>query len=124
VYFRRVCAAAAEAHSSFTLKSQANQLGLAEWLLRAMDKPAGWKPNADEAENLAARQYLMQPGSDIEDRWPITRIHYLNASNNLDVVEILTVVRVVAEIQRIFRFDPAGMMIFRDVARGADLGIG
>ena len=111
-----------EAHSTFTLKSQANQLGLAEWLLRAMDKPAGWKPSGEEADNLSSRQFLLQPGADIEDRWPITRIHYLNTSSNFDVVEILTVVRVVAEIQRIFRFDPAGMLVFRDTSKGAELG--
>ena len=76
-----------EAHSSFALKSPANQLGLAEWLLRAMDKPAGWKPSAEEAENLSTRQYRLQPGSmiDWKTEWPITRIHYLHTSNNLDV---------------------------------------
>jgi hypothetical protein len=112
-----------EAHSSFALKSPANQLGLAEWLLHAMDKPAGWKPTADEAGNLSARQYVLQPGGDrLEDRWPITRIHYLNTSNALDVVEIVTVTRVVAEIQRVFQFDAAGMIVFRDTATRADLG--
>jgi hypothetical protein len=87
-----------------------------------MDKPAGWKPSAAEADNLSVRQYLLQPGGDIEDRWPITRIHYLNTSKNLDVQEILAVSRVVAEIQRIFRFEPAGMIVFRDTAKAADLG--
>ncbi len=112
-----------EANSSFVLKSPANQLGLAEWLLRAMDKPAGWRPSAEEAQNLSTRQYELQPGGDrLEDRWPITRIRYLNTSNNRDSVEILTVVRVVAEIQRIFRFDPTGMVVFRDTPARADLG--
>jgi hypothetical protein len=112
-----------EAHSSFALKSPANRPGLAEWLLRAMDKPAGWKPSVEEAENVSTRQYQLQPGGDrLEDRWPITRIHYLNTSDNRYVQEILTVTRVVAEIQRVFRFDPVGMIVFREAAGRADLG--
>ena len=113
-----------EAHSSFTLRGQANQLGLAEWLLRAMDKPAGWQSSTQEAADPSSREYHSQKGGyPIEDRSPVARIYYLtNTTSKLGMQEILTVARAVGEIQQMAECDSPRLIVFRGTATIVDLG--
>jgi hypothetical protein len=111
-----------ETHSSFTLRAPANALGLAEWLLHAMDKPAGWQPSTQESADPSSREYHLQPGGyAIDDRAPVARIYYLKNPPLPSDVEILTTVRAVGGIFKIAERDGPRIMAFRgtatDVAR-------
>jgi hypothetical protein len=102
-------------HSTFALRGFAGDLGLAEWLLRAIDKPAGWQPTAQESDNVSAREYLSSPGGSIppDDRIPVTRIYYLNSTTQLAKQEILTAERLVGGIQFAFVLDNPRILVFR-----------
>jgi hypothetical protein len=109
-------------HSSFTMSATPNLLGLAEWLLHMMDKPAGWQPTAQEYENVAAREYQLQPGgSPVDDRAPAARIYYLpNNATSRDVQEVLTNLRTVIDIQKVFSITQPKMLAIRGTAASLD----
>lgn len=112
-----------ETHSSFTLRGDANSLGLAEWLLHAMDKPAGWQPTMQESENPSSREYHLQKGSyPIDDRTPVARVYYLRNTPAPSSIEILTTVRAVGEIGEVAEYDGLQMIAFRGSATAVDLG--
>jgi hypothetical protein len=116
-----------EAQLTFTLRGPANLLGLAEWLLRAMDKPAGWQPTTGESENVALREYHLPKGPfpDPRAEWaPVARIYYLTNTTNRQqgIQEILTVLRAVGEIQKVFNCTAPHIIAFRGPAADVDLG--
>jgi hypothetical protein len=112
-----------ETHSSFTLRGPANSLSLSEWLLHAMDKPAGWQPTMQESENPSSREYHLQKGNyPMDDRTPVARVYYLRNAPALSSIEILTTVRAVGEIQEVADYDGLRMMVFRGTATAVDLG--
>lgn len=115
-----------EARLTFTLRGQANLLGLAEWLLRAMDKPAGWQATAGESESVALREYHLPKGPfpDPRAEWgPVARICYLtNTTAPQGMQETLTVLRAVGEIQKVFNCTAPHIIAFRGTATDVDLG--
>ncbi|MGD1073228.1 MAG: hypothetical protein ABSB15_24205 [Bryobacteraceae bacterium] len=113
-----------EAHSSFTLRGWASQLGLAEWLLRAMDKPAGWQPPTQESADHSSREYHLPKASfPFMDRNPVARVYYLtNTTTPLGVEEILQGLRVVGDIQQVYKCDEARLIAFRGTAANVDVG--
>lgn len=116
-----------EAQLTFTLRGPANLLGLAEWLLRAMDKPAGWQPTTGESETVALREYHLPKGAfpDPRAEWgPVARIYYLTntTSRQQGIQEILTVLRAVGEIQKVFNCSAPRIIAFRGPATDVDLG--
>jgi hypothetical protein len=112
-----------QTHSSFTLQGPANLLGLSEWLLHAMDKPAGWQPTTQESDNPSSREYHLKTGGySIDDRTPVARVYYLkNTTTPQGVQEILTMLRVLGHVQEVFACDGPRMMAFRGTATGVDL---
>jgi hypothetical protein len=106
------------ADSSFTMRGPANLLGLSEWLLHAVDKPSGWQASAQDNENLASRQYILTGGGfPIDNKRPATRIHYFINSNHRDIIETLTVLRTVADVQLTFACEnPAVIAVRGDTA--------
>jgi hypothetical protein len=113
-----------EAHSSFALRGWASQLGLAEWLLHAMDKPAGWQPSAQESADPFSREYHLPKASfPFMDRNPVARVYYLtNTTTPLGVQEILLGLRMVGDIQQVYNCDEARLIAFRGTAAEVDLG--
>ena len=111
-------------HSSFTLRGPANSLDLSEWLLHAMDKPAGWQPTMQESDNPSSREYHLKDGGyySIDDKTPVARVYYLkNTTTPGGVQEILTTLRVVGNIFEVFSYDGLRMLAFRGTATGVDL---
>jgi len=98
-----------ETHNAFSLRGFEHQLGLAEWLLHAAEKP----PDSNE--------YVMQPDLRIDDRALVTRVHYLNDSGRLNIQEILTISRVMG-IRLTEHLDQPAMIAFRGTASEASLG--
>lgn len=93
------------------LKGYENHLGLATWLLHAAEA---------HAEN---NQYVMQLVFPIDaGDGPVTRVHYLRNSDRLSYQEILTIARVVGEIQLTFGVSQPPLIAFRGTAAQAELG--
>jgi hypothetical protein len=106
-----------ETHASFTLRAPFNLLGLAEWLLHAMDKPVGWQPSAQESADPSSREYHLLPAGDpIDDRAPLTRIYYLTNPITRSDIEILTTARAVGEVQKIAECNGPRILAFRGTA--------
>ncbi len=99
-----------EAQNSFSLRGFEHQLALAAWLLHAAEKPGG------------SNEYVMQPDMPADNRYPVTRVHYLRNSDRGSYQEILTVARVVGEIQLTFGVSQPPMIAFRGTAAQAELG--
>jgi hypothetical protein len=99
-----------EAQNSFSLRGFEHQLGLAEWLLHAAEKPA------------VSNEFVMQPDLPIDNRELVTRVHYLRNSDRGNYQEILTVARVVGEIQLTFGVSQPPVIAFRGTAAQAELG--
>jgi hypothetical protein len=109
-------------HSTFTLRGDASNLGLAEWLLHQLDKPEGWQPTGQEAANPSLRTYLSAPNGQFpDDRAPVTHIYYLKSPTPLAEQEILTIARVVCSFQLIFAIDKPRMLVFRGDKVSVDL---
>ncbi|HEX4137760.1 MAG TPA: hypothetical protein VHY84_24335 [Bryobacteraceae bacterium] len=108
--------------SSFTMRGPANLLGLSEWLLHAIDKPAGWQASARDNGDLVSRQYILtQGGFPIDDKRPVTRIHYFINSDHRDIIETLTVLRTVADVQLTFACENPAVIAVRGDASMVDL---
>jgi hypothetical protein len=106
-----------ETRTSFTLRAPVNLLGLAEWLLHAMDKPVGWQPSAQESADPSSREYHLQPGGyPADDRAPVARIYYLTNPLTRSDIEILTTARAVGEIQKIAECNGPRILAFRGTA--------
>lgn len=104
-----------EAHRSFTMRGPKNLLDLAAWLLQRADKPAGWRP--PETDSEAENEYRLQPGGfAVDDRWPVARVHYLRNSGPRDEIQIMTILRVVADLQPGMWLEHPAMIAFRGTA--------
>jgi len=112
-----------EAHSSFSLNGRASLLAGAEWLLHAMDKPVGWRPSLQEASNLSSRSYH-NTGDYPSDKWrEHVRVYYLaNPANTLDLLEMLTIVRVVGKVLNAVECEGPPMMILSGTEAEVNLG--
>src|SRR5437773_1197199 len=104
-------------HNSFVLHGTPSDLAMAEWLVHMMDKPAGWQPSDQETWNPATREFRVPVGPE-----PVARVYYLiNTTSAQGLQEIITVIRTVAEIQKIFSFTPARVLAFRGSADEVEL---
>jgi hypothetical protein len=112
-----------KAHSSFRLNGRTNVLGAAQWLLHVMDKPVGWRPSLQEATNLSSLSYHI-PGDYPGDKWKAhVRAYYLtNPANRLDLLEILTIVRVVGKVLRAVECEGPPMIILSGSDTEVNLG--
>jgi hypothetical protein len=109
-------------HSTFTLRGDASNLGLSEWLLHQIDKPEGWQPTGQEAANPSLRAYLSAPnGLPPDDKVPVTHIYYLKSSTGLAEQEILTIARVVGGFPLVSVIDKPRIMVFRGNQVSVDL---
>ena len=99
-----------ESRHSFSLTGFEHQLGLATWLVHAAEKPA--EPN----------EYVMQPDLPIDDRYSVTRVHYLRNAEQSNLQEILTIARTVGGIQLAFVMSQPPMLALRGTASQAELG--
>jgi len=110
------------AHSTFTLRGGAGNLGLAEWLLHQVDRPTGWQPSDQEAANLSSRSYLSAPGGTrIDDNERITHVYYLKSTTSLAKQEILTIARIVGLIPQVVDVDTPSILVFRGNTVAVDL---
>ncbi len=97
------------AQSTIAVTGTPEQLALAEWLSKQVDKPAGWRPSDSEYGNPAAREYKLPSAPD-----ELARVFYLrNTAAPQAVQEILTVLRVVADVQKLFFRSEPKMIAYR-----------
>jgi hypothetical protein len=88
-----------------------------------MDKPVGWRPSLQEATNLSALSYHI-PGDYLGDKWRAhVRVYYLtNPANTLDLLEMLTIVRVVGKVLNAVECEGPPMMILSGTQAEVNLG--
>jgi hypothetical protein len=104
-------------HNSFVLHGTVGDLAMAEWMIHMMDRPAGWRPSDQEIWNPATREYRAPASRD-----PVARVYYLtNTTSSQGLQEIITLLRTVADIQKIFSYTPARVVVFRGPAGDVDL---
>jgi len=104
-------------HNSFVLDGTPDDLAMAEWLIHMMDKPAGWRPSDQEIWNPATREFRATAG-----REPVVRVCYLSHTQApLGSQELITLVRTVADVHKIFCYDPASVVAFRGSADSVEL---
>lgn len=108
------------ANATFNLRGYDNELPIAEWLLRKMDKPAGWQPA--QAGDVSANEYRAQPGAiPIVPSEAVARVHYLRNSTPRDSIEIATNLRIVGNIAHVARIDQPALIAVRSTEVQADL---
>jgi hypothetical protein len=87
-----------EAPGVLTLRASADQVALAEWLFSQLDKPAAGQP-VQQVQNSLVHEYRV-PGSGDD----VVKVFYLTHTQTAqDLQEIVTAIRVIANIQRIFQ---------------------
>jgi hypothetical protein len=105
------------AQSTIAITGTPEQLALAEWLSKAIDKPAGWRPSDSEYGNPTAREYKLQSGPD-----EVAGVFYLrDTATPRAVQEILTVLRTVADVQKLFFRSEPKMIAYRADPSNANL---
>jgi len=81
-----------------TLRGTADQIALAEWLFNELDKPATGQP-VQQVQNSVVHEYRVPGNSD-----DVVQVFYLTHTQTAqDLQEIVTAIRVIADIQRIFQ---------------------
>jgi len=104
-------------HNSFDLHGTPGDLAMAEWMIHMMDRSASWQPSNQEMWNPAMREYRAPAG-----REPVARVYYLtNTTSPRGLQEIITVLRTVADIQKIFSYTPARVLAYRGSADEVEL---
>jgi hypothetical protein len=97
------------AQSTIAITGTPEQLTLAEWLLKEVDKPADWRPSDSEYGNPTAREYKVPGASD-----ELARVFYLRGTATPQgVQEILTILRTVADVQKLFSRSEPKMIAYR-----------
>src|SRR5579872_2017832 len=87
-----------EAPRVLTLRGTADQIALAEWLFNELDKPATGQP-VQQVQNSIVHEYRVPGSSD-----DVVQVFYLTHTQTAqDLQEIVTAIRVIADIQRIFQ---------------------
>jgi hypothetical protein len=105
------------AQSIIAITGTAEQLALAEWLAKAIDKPAGWRPSDSEYGDPTAREFKLPSGRD-----ELARVFYLrDTATSQAVQEILTIVRTVLDVQKLFFRSEPKMLAYRTDRSMADL---
>ncbi len=91
---------AVQSRKAVVLRGEPNQIALALWLLNALDKPAGWRPPADQ--NPASYQY-QNDSRGSRGETDFVRIFYLEPTIAQEGLAALTTqIRVSEGIQRVF----------------------
>jgi hypothetical protein len=98
------------------LRGTAAQVALAEWLVNALDKPDGWKPQS--SQNWAAYQYEnANPPSTSS-----VRVFYpSNAGTQQGLTEVVNLTRTLGDLQRLFPVSAPRAVVFRSTAAQAAL---
>lgn len=97
------------AQSTIAITGTPEQLALAEWLSKVIDKPAGWRPSDSEYGNPTAREYKLPSGLA-----ELARVFYLRDTATLRAVqEILTVLRTVTDVQMLMSRSEPKMIAYR-----------
>jgi hypothetical protein len=101
------------ASRAITLRGTPDQIGLAAWIVDALDLPPG--------EKAASREYRMPMSSDRFGE-VVTRISYVsNAETVQDFQEIAAAVRGLTEIRRTFAVNRSRAIVARSTAEALDL---
>jgi type II secretory pathway component GspD/PulD (secretin) len=96
------------AASTVTVHGTADELAMSAWILHSLDRPAGAQPASD----VTPPQYLIPGKSD-----DLIRIYHLaHAETPQNVQEMLTVLRTVADTQKIFNYSPLTDLVIRGPA--------
>jgi hypothetical protein len=94
---------------ALALRGTADQMVQAEWLLNALDRPSG---GALESQSLSTREYR-GPGSNDD----VARVFYVTHSDTAQgLQEIVTTIRTIADIQRIFLCSASRALALRGTA--------
>jgi hypothetical protein len=97
------------AQSTIAITGTPEQLALAEWLSKAIDKPAGWRPSDSEYGDPTAREYKLPSGPD-----ELARVFYLrDTATSRAEGEILTILRTVLDVQKLFVRSEPKMIAYR-----------
>ena len=105
------------AQSTIAITGTPEQLALAEWLSKEVDKPEGWRPSDSEYGDPTAREYKLPSGPD-----ELARVFYLRDTATPQAVqEILTIVRTVLDVQKLFVRSEPKMIAYRTDRSMADL---
>ncbi len=81
---------------ALALRGTASQIGLAEWLIKKLDKPADGQPPARQNQDAPTEEYRMPGSSEI-----VRVIYTAHTDTAQDSQQIVTAIRVIGEIQRI-----------------------
>lgn len=86
------------ATATFTFSGPADTVNFAEWALPQIDRPAG---------DTATHEYTLTSGD-------TARVRFMRAdAKPQDIAELLTILRTVADVQKIFAFNPNHAMVLR-----------
>jgi len=104
------------APAGLNVQGTPEQVAAADWIIRQLDKPAGWRPSESEQAVPAAREFRMAPAPRLGNN--LLRIFYVSDPSMLGIQEELTILRTVLDTSKIFQFSPLHALIYR--ARDAD----
>lgn len=105
------------AQSTIAITGTPAQLALAEWLSKAIDRPADWRPSGSAYGDPTAREFKLPNGPE-----ELAHVFYLrNTATPRALQEILTVVRTVADVQKLFYRSEPGMIAYRTDSAYANL---
>jgi hypothetical protein len=105
------------AQSTIAITGTPEQLALADWLSKVIDKPAGWRPSDSEYGNPTAREYKL-PGGPAE----LARVFYFrDTATRRAEGEILIVLRTVTDVQILYYLSEPKMIAYRANPAQADL---
>ncbi|MEK7405208.1 MAG: hypothetical protein AAB225_08880 [Acidobacteriota bacterium] len=94
------------------VRATANQIGMAEWLLSELDKPAGLRPVAQQGQSPAKHEYRVPGATD-----DVLRVFYLrHARTAQDLQDIATLIRATADIRRVFTSSARTAVVSRGTA--------
>ena len=97
------------AQSSVVVSGPEDRLALAEWLIHAMNKLAGWQPSDEESSDSSVREFLLPAGFD-----PVTRVYYVKHHGWIqDCHEMADILKSVAEVRAACRYGDPEMIAFR-----------
>jgi hypothetical protein len=94
---------------SVTIGGTAGQIAMSEWLVHLLDQPVSLGPAEKQVRDTATYQYTA-PGN-VDD---VVRVFYLrNVSSPQGVQELLTNLRTVADVMKIFNYTPLTAIALR-----------
>jgi type II secretory pathway component GspD/PulD (secretin) len=97
---------------AMAMRGTAAQVVMAEWLIRALDKPAGSGPFPTESMTLSTPEYRMRDGSA-----SVAKVFYpAFLTSPQHVQESVNMIRSIAELQRVVAYNAAGAIVLRGSA--------